>query len=44
MSELLLLVTERALLMSPKGRNASRDGLVLIGWAIYSLLVNSYSF
>ena len=28
MSGLLLLATERALLMSPKGRNASRDGLV----------------
>ena len=28
MSGLLLLVTGRALLMSPKGRNASRDGLV----------------
>ena len=28
MSGLLLLVTERALLMSPKGRNASWDGLV----------------
>ena len=28
MSGLLLLVTRRALLMSPKGRNASRDGLV----------------
>ena len=28
MSGLLLLMTERALLMSPKGRNASRDGLV----------------
>ena len=26
--KLLLLVTGRALLMSPKGRNASRDGLV----------------
>ena len=29
MSGLLLLVTVRALLMSPKGRNASRDSLVL---------------
>ena len=28
MNGLLLLVTGRALLMSPKGRNASRDGLV----------------
>ena len=28
MSGLLLLVTGQALLMSPKGRNASRDGLV----------------
>ena len=26
MSGLLLLVTKQALLMSPKGRNASRDG------------------
>ena len=38
MSELLLLVTGRALLMSPKGRNASRDGLVKIGCVVYSLL------
>ena len=38
MSGLLLLVTGRALLMSPKGRNASRDGLDKIGWVIYSLL------
>ena len=28
MSWLLLLVTERAMLMSPKGQNASRDGFV----------------
>ena len=28
MSGLLLLVMGRAMLMSPKGRNASRDGLV----------------
>ena len=28
MSGLLLLLTGRALLRSPKGRNASRDGLV----------------
>ena len=38
MMGLLLLVTRRALLMSPKGRNASRDGLVKIGWVVYSLL------
>ena len=38
MSGLLLLVTERALLMSPKRRTASRDGLVWIGWVVYSLL------
>ena len=38
MSGLLLLVTGQALLMSPKGRNASRDGLVKIGWLVYSLL------
>ena len=38
MSGLLLLVTGRALLMSPKGRNGSRDGLVQIGWVVYSLL------
>ena len=37
MSGLLLLVTGWALL-SPKGRNASRDGLVYIGWVVYSLL------
>ena len=34
MSGLLLLV----MLMSPKGRNASRDGLIKIGWVVYSLL------
>ena len=38
MSGLLLLVTGQALLMSPKGRNASSDGLVQIGWVVYSLL------
>ena len=38
MSRLLLLVTGRALLMNLKGRNASRDGLVRIGWVEYSLL------
>ena len=38
MSGFLLLVTVRALLMSPKGRNASRDNLVKIGWVVYSLL------
>ena len=37
MSGLLLLVTRRGLLTSPKGRNASRDGLVKIGWMVYSL-------
>ena len=39
MSGFLLLVTGRALLMSPKGRKASRDGLVKIGWEVYSLLL-----
>ena len=29
---------ERALLMSPKERNTSRDGLIKIGWVVYSLL------
>ena len=43
MSGLLLLVTRRALLMSLKGRNAPRDGLVKIGWVVYSLLF-SYMF
>ena len=38
MSGFLLLVTGRAPLMSPKGRNASMDGLVKIGWVVYSLL------
>ena len=38
MSGFLLLVTGRALLMSPKGRNASRDGLVKNGWVVYSLM------
>ena len=38
MSRLLLLVTRRALLMSPKGGNASRNGLVNIGLVVYSLL------
>ena len=38
MSGLLLLVTGRALLMGPKGRNASRDGPVKNGWMVYSLL------
>ena len=38
MSGFLLLVTKRARLMSPKGQNASRDGLVKIGWVVYSLL------
>ena len=34
----LLLVKERALLMSPKGRNASRYGPVKIGCVVYLLL------
>ena len=38
MSGFLLLVTGHTLLMSPKGRNAFRDGLVKIGWVVYSLL------
>ena len=38
MSGFLLLVTGQALLMSPKGRNAPRDGLVKISWVVYSLL------
>ena len=38
MSGLLLFVMGRALLMSPKGRNASRDGIVKIGEVVYSLL------
>ena len=38
MSGFLLLVTRRALLLSSKGQNASRDGLVKIGWIVYSLL------
>ena len=38
MSGFLLLVTGRALLMSPKRRNGSRDSLVKIGWVVYLLL------
>ena len=38
MSGFFLLVTGRALQMSPKARNAFRDGLVNIGWVVYSLL------
>ena len=38
MGGLLLLVTVRTLVMSSKGRNASRDSLVKIGWVVYSLL------
>ena len=38
MNGFLLLVTGRALLMSPKGRNASRDGLVKIGRVVYSVM------
>ena len=38
MSGLLLLATGLALLMSPKGRNVSRDVLVQSGWVVYSLL------
>ena len=33
-----MLVTGWALLMSPKGQNASRDGLVKFGWVVHSLL------
>ena len=45
MNGLLLLVTGPALLMSPKGRNASRDDLVEIGCVVYSLLFPCiYSF
>ena len=42
MSGFLLLVTGRALLMSPKGRNASRDGLVKIGWVVILIIVSLY--
>ena len=35
MSGLLLLMTGRALLVNPKGRNASRDDLAKIGWVVY---------
>ena len=38
MSDFLLLVTGRALLISPKGRNVSGGRLVKIGWVLYSLL------
>ena len=38
MSGFLLLVTGQALLMSFKGRNASRGGLIKIDWVVYSLL------
>ena len=38
MSGFLFHVTGRTLLMSPKERNASRGGLVKIGWVVYSLL------
>ena len=37
-----LLVTGRALLMSPKGQNASRDGLVKIGWVVILIVVSLY--
>ena len=43
MSGLLVLVTGRALLMSPKGRNASRNGLVKIGLVVYSYCFLVYS-
>ena len=39
-----LLGMGRALLLSPKGQNASRDGLVKIGWMVYSLLLFSCMF
>ena len=29
--------------MSPNGQNASRDGLVKIGWVVYSVLFFVYS-
>ena len=38
MSGFVLLVTGRILPMTPKGRNSSRDGLLKIGWMVYSLL------
>ena len=40
MSGFLLLVTGRALLMSPKGRNASKDGLVKIGRVVILIIVS----
>ena len=42
MSGFLLLVMGRALLMSPKGRNASRDDLVKIGWVVILIVVSLY--
>ena len=42
MSGFLLLVTGRALLMSPKGRNASRDGLFKIGCVVILIIVSLY--
>ena len=38
MNGFLLLVTGRALLMSPKGRNASKNWLFKIGGVVYLLL------
>ena len=37
-----LLVMGRAVLMSPKGRNTSRDGLVKIGWVVILIVVSLY--
>ena len=42
MSWFRLLVTGQALLMSPKGRNASRYGLVKIGWVVILIVVSLY--
>ena len=41
-SGILLLVMRQALLMSPKGQNASRDGLVEIGWVSILIVVSLY--
>ena len=42
MSGFLLFATGRALLMSPKGQNTSRDGLVKIGWVVILIVVSLY--
>ena len=42
MSGFLLLVKGRVLLMSPKGRNASRDDLVKIDWVVILIIVSLY--